>query len=115
MDGQPKSRHFLKVTEAAAEYDVTEQSIYQYVREYLKSADIDAVPKAVEPCIKYFNEGRSSYALGYLTPKAFREMYAGEPGQPKKSSRIAYEKKQAAIAKAKAEKEKKERRLKEEK
>lgn len=31
-----------------AEYDVTEQSIYQYVREYLKSAGIDAVPKEGE-------------------------------------------------------------------
>ena len=75
----------------------------------------DDVPKAVEAYIKYFNEGRPSYALGYLTPKAFREMYAGKPGQPKKPSRIAYEKKQAAIAKAKAENEEKERRLKEEK
>jgi len=75
----------------------------------------DDVPKAIESYIEYFNEGRPSYALGYLTPKAFREMRAGKPGQPKKPSRIAYEKKQAAIAKAKAENEEKERRLKEEK
>ena len=38
----------LTEKEAAAEYDVTEQSIYQYVREYLKSAGIDAVPKEGE-------------------------------------------------------------------
>jgi len=40
--------HELTNKEAAAEYGVAEQSIYQYVREYLKSAGIDAVPKAVE-------------------------------------------------------------------
>ena len=107
--------HELTNKEAAAEYGVAEQSIYQYVREYLKSAGIDAVPKAVEAYIKYFSEGRPSYALGYLTPKVFREMYAGKPDQPKKPSKVAYEKKQAAIAKAKAENEEKERRLKEEK
>ena len=37
--------HELTKKEAAAEYDVTEQSICQYVRECLKSAGIDAVPK----------------------------------------------------------------------
>ena len=35
--------HELTNKEAAAEYGVAEQSIYQYVREYLKSAGIDAV------------------------------------------------------------------------
>ena len=85
--------HELTNKEAAAEYGVAEQSIYQYVREYLKSAGIDAVPKAVEAYIKYFSEGRPSYALGYLTPKVFREMYAGKPDQPKKPSKVAYEKK----------------------
>ena len=40
--------HELTKQEAAAEYGVTEQSIYQYVREYLKSAGIGAVPKEGE-------------------------------------------------------------------
>ena len=102
----------LTEKEAAAEYGVAEQSIYQCVRECLKSAGIDGVQKAIESYVKCFNEGRLSHALGCLTPKSFREMHAGKPGQPKKPSGIAYEKK-AAIAKAKAENEEKERRLKE--
>ncbi len=103
--------HKLTKKEAAAEHDITEQSIYRYVRECLKSAGIDDVPKAIETYIEYFNDGRPSHAFGYLTPKAFRKMYAGKPGQPKKPSRIAYEKKQAAIAKAKAGRKKNERRV----
>lgn len=65
--------------------------------------DSPDAPKAVEEYIAYFNEGRPSYALGYLTPKQFRERYAGKPGQPKKPSKLAYERKQAAIERSKAE------------
>ena len=65
--------------------------------------DSPDAPKAVEEYIAYFNEGRPSYALGYLTPKQFRERYAGKPGQPKKPSKLAYGRKQAAIERSKAE------------
>lgn len=59
--------------------------------------DTDDVPKFVERYIKFFNEERPSYALGYLTPKAYKELYANNPNCPKKPSRIKYAKKQKAI------------------
>lgn len=62
------------------------------------------VPKAVEEYIRFFNEARPSYALGYLTPAQFKEKYAGKPNQPKKPSKVAYERKEAKIKKANAEK-----------
>ena len=34
------------------------------------------VPEEMEAYIKYFNEERPAYALGYLTPKQYRETYA---------------------------------------
>ena len=40
--------------------------------------DTDYAPKFVEKYIKFFNKEHPSYALGYLTPKAYREMYANK-------------------------------------
>ena len=37
--------------------------------------DID---RQVEQYIRFFNEERPAYALGYLTPVQYREMYAPE-------------------------------------
>ncbi len=34
------------------------------------------VPEEMEAYIKFFNEERPAYALGYLTPKQYRETYA---------------------------------------
>lgn len=63
------------------------------------------VPLFVERYIGFFNEERPSAALGYLTPKAYREMYASAKGEaPKKLSKIKYEKKQKIIEEGKAKK-----------
>ena len=63
-------------------------------------AHCDDVPSFVEAYIKFFNEERPSCALGYATPKAYREAAAkGEP-VPKKPSKIKYERKQKAIKEA---------------
>ena len=58
------------------------------------------VPKSVADYIRLFNEERPSYALGYLTPAQFKAKYAGKPDQPKKPSKIAYERKKDRIEKA---------------
>lgn len=58
-----------------------------------------------ERYVEFFNEERPSGALGYMTPKAYRELYGSKKGAaPKKPSKIKYEKKQKAIEEAKAEK-----------
>jgi len=49
--------------------------------------------------IRFFNEERPSYALGYLTPAQFKAKYAGKPDQPKKPSKIASERKKERIGK----------------
>lgn len=33
--------------------------------------------------LQFFNEERPSYVLGYLTSKAYRELYANKDGAPK--------------------------------
>ena len=58
------------------------------------------VPSFVESYITFFNEERPSGALGYLTPKAYRELSEAGKTVPKKPSRIRYEKKQAKIREA---------------
>lgn len=63
------------------------------------------VPSFVESYIEFFNEGRPSGALGYLTPKAYRELHEAGKEVPKKPSRIRYEKKQAKIEESKTNKE----------
>ena len=35
-----------------------------------------SVPEEMEAYIKFFNEERPAYALGYLTPRQYRETYA---------------------------------------
>ena len=40
-----------------------------------KIDDCENVPDLVERYIEFFNEERPAYALGYLTPKAYKEMY----------------------------------------
>ena len=40
-----------------------------------KINDCENVPDLVERYIEFFNEERPAYALGYLTPKAYKEMY----------------------------------------
>ena len=52
--------------------------------------------------IKFFDEERPSSALGYLTSKAYREMWEAGKKVPKKPSKIKYEKKQKKIEEAKA-------------
>ena len=52
------------------------------------------VPAFVERYITFFNEERPSAALGYLTPKAYKEMSLSGKLVPKKPSKIKYEKKQ---------------------
>lgn len=63
------------------------------------------VPSFVKEYIRFFNEERPSYALGYLTPKEYRERYSEGGQQSKKPSKIAYEKKEKIIKEAKAKKE----------
>ena len=53
---------------------------------------------------KSFNEERPSAALGYLTPKAYKEKAAKGESVPKKPSKVKYEKKQKIIEEAKAKK-----------
>ena len=60
------------------------------------------VPSFVEKYIKFFDEERPSAALGYLTPKAYRELWEAGKKVPKKPSKIKYEKKQKKIEEAKA-------------
>jgi putative transposase len=60
------------------------------------------VPSFVEKYIKFFDEERPSSALGYLTPKAYREMWEAGKKVSKKPSKIKYEKKQKKIEEAKA-------------
>lgn len=62
-----------------------------------KIKETDDVPNFIKNYIKFFNEERPSYALGYLTPKAYRELYSNNGGAPKKPSKIKYEKKQNDI------------------
>ena len=45
------------------------------------------VPALVERYVRFFNEGRPSYALGHMTPAAFTTAYAGKEGQLKQPSR----------------------------
>lgn len=40
-----------------------------------KINDCESVPDLVEHYIEFFNEERPAYALGYLTPKAYKEIY----------------------------------------
>lgn len=40
-----------------------------------KINDCKNVPDLVEHYIEFLNEERPEYALGYLTPKAYKEMY----------------------------------------
>ena len=40
-----------------------------------KIDDCETVPDLVERYIEFFNEESPAYALGYLTPKAYKEMY----------------------------------------
>lgn len=60
-------------------------------------------PSFVERYITFFNEERPSAALGYLTPKAYREKAAKGETVPRKPSKNKYEKKQKIIEEAKAE------------
>lgn len=62
-----------------------------------KIKETDDVPKFIENYIKFFNEERPSYALNYLTPKVYRELYAGNVDCPKKPSKIKYNKKKSKI------------------
>lgn len=64
------------------------------------------VPESVERYITFFNEERPSAALGYLTPKAYKEMSLSGKLVPKKPSKIKYEKKQKKIEEAKSDKNK---------
>lgn len=64
------------------------------------------VPAFVERYITFFNEERPSAALGYLTPKAYKEMSLSGKLVPKKPSKIKYEKKQKKIEEAKSDKNK---------
>ena len=67
--------------------------------------ECEDVPEFVNKYVRFFNEERPSYALGYLTPKAFKELYSKDPSKaPKKPSKVAYEKKQAKIEESKAKK-----------
>ena len=36
------------------------------------------VPEFIKKYVKYFNEERPAYSLGYLTPRAYREMYGSK-------------------------------------
>lgn len=57
-----------------------------------------------EPDVPLDEQGHVA-AMGYLTPKAYREMYASAKGEaPKKLSKIKYEKKQKIIEEGKAKK-----------
>ena len=62
------------------------------------------VPSFVERYVGFFNEERPSAALGYLTPKAYKEKAAKGESVPKKPSKVKYEKKQKIIEEAKAKK-----------
>jgi putative transposase len=62
------------------------------------------VPAFIERYIQFFNEERPSAALGYLTPKAYRELAAQGKQVPCKPSKIKYEKKQKKIMESKVEK-----------
>lgn len=63
------------------------------------------VPAFIDEYVKSFNEERPSGALGYMTPKAYRELYGSKKGMaPKKPSKIKYEKKQKIIEEAETEK-----------
>ena len=64
------------------------------------AAHCDDVPSFVEACIKFFNEERPSCALGYATPRAYREAAAKREPAPKKPSKIKNERKQKAIKEA---------------
>jgi len=50
------------------------------------------VPTFVERYIRFFNEERPSSALGYMTPKAYREAAAKGETVPKKPSKVIREK-----------------------
>lgn len=67
-------------------------------------AHCDDVPSFVERYVRFFNEERPSAALGYLTPKAYKEKAAKGESVPKKPSKVKYEKKQKIIEEAKAKK-----------
>ena len=41
----------------------------------------DDVPRQVAEYIRFFNEERPAYALGYLTPKQYRERFAPKRGR----------------------------------
>ena len=62
------------------------------------------VPTFVERYIRFFNEERPSSALGYMTPKAYREAAAKGETVPKKPSKVKYERKQKMIEEAKSKK-----------
>lgn len=63
------------------------------------------VPSFVERYIRFFNEERPSSAMGYMTPKGYREAAAKGEAVPKKPSKIKYENKQMIIEGAKRKKE----------
>lgn len=54
--------------------------------------DAEDVPSAVEAYVRYFNEGRPAFALGYLTPKQFLEKF---PGSARKSAETPNAEKEA--------------------
>lgn len=62
------------------------------------------VPTFVERYIRFFNEERPLSALGYMTPKAYREAAAKGETVPKKPSKVKYERKQKMIEEAKSKK-----------
>ena len=44
----------------------------------------ESIEREIEEYIKFFNEERPAYALGYMTPKQYREAYSGNGNSKRK-------------------------------
>ena len=50
----------------------------------------ESIERRIKEYIKFFNEERPAYALGYVTPKQYREAYSGNGNSKKKWKKEIY-------------------------
>ena len=70
----------------------TDNAAMEAINGWLKSelftdfhvTDKESIEREIEEYIKFFNEERPAYALGYMTPKQYREAYSGNGNSKRK-------------------------------